>query len=125
MSDKYKVWYCDPLWVMEQQIGNPDFASEFDVAPKRVFDATGKQQYSDLMSGNWAWEQAVWYCISELRLHLISPQDKIADNDESTHGAMFMPVILGSDKTTVSVVTGDNEYYPLYASIGNVHNNVR
>jgi len=38
---------------------------------------------------------------------------------------MFVPIILGSDKTTVSVGTGDNAYYPLYASIGNVHNNVR
>jgi hypothetical protein len=38
---------------------------------------------------------------------------------------MFVPIILGSDKTTVSVGTGHNEYYPLYASIGNVHNNVR
>ena len=36
-----------------------------------------------------------------------------------------MPVILGSDKTTVSVATGQNDYYPLYASIGNVRNNVR
>jgi Plavaka transposase len=38
---------------------------------------------------------------------------------------MFVPVILGSDKTTVSVATGNNEYYPLYASAGNVHNGVR
>lgn len=38
---------------------------------------------------------------------------------------MFVPVILGSDKTTVSVATGQTEYYPLYASLGNVHNSVR
>lgn len=38
---------------------------------------------------------------------------------------MFVPVILGSDKTTVSVATGQNEYYPLYMSNGNVHNNIR
>lgn len=38
---------------------------------------------------------------------------------------MFVPVILGSDKTTVSVATGHTEYYPLYASLGNVHNNVQ
>jgi len=38
---------------------------------------------------------------------------------------MFVPVILGSDKTTVSVGTGDNEYWPLYGSIGNIHNNMR
>jgi hypothetical protein len=38
---------------------------------------------------------------------------------------MFAPVILGSDKTTVSVATGQNDFYPLYASLGNVHNGVR
>jgi Plavaka transposase len=38
---------------------------------------------------------------------------------------MFVPIILGSDKTTVSVGTGNNEYWPVYMSIGNIHNNVR
>ena len=38
---------------------------------------------------------------------------------------MFVPVVLGSDKTTMSVGTGHTEYYPLYISLGNVHNNVR
>ena len=41
------------------------------------------------------------------------------------HGALFVPIILGSNKTTVSVATGHNEYWPLYASIGNIHNNIR
>jgi len=36
-----------------------------------------------------------------------------------------MPIILGSDKTTVSVGTGNNEYWPIYLSIGNIHNNIR
>jgi hypothetical protein len=38
---------------------------------------------------------------------------------------MFVPVVLGSDKTTVSVATGHNEYYPLYASVGNLHSDAR
>ena len=38
---------------------------------------------------------------------------------------MFVLVVMGSDKTTVSVATGHNEYYPLYASVGNVQNQVR
>lgn len=38
---------------------------------------------------------------------------------------MLVQLILGSDKTTVSVATGDNEYYPLYMSLGPVWNNVR
>ncbi|KAH9986516.1 hypothetical protein BJV77DRAFT_965155 [Russula vinacea] len=60
------------------------------------------------MSANWAYQQA----------------DIIATEDPQTHGALFVPVILGSDKTTVSVATGQNEFYPLYISNGNVHNNV-
>ena len=51
-------------------------------------------------------------------------QDIIA-HDPSTHGSTFVPIVLGSDKTTVSVGTGSSEYYPLYLSIGNVHNHVR
>jgi hypothetical protein len=51
-------------------------------------------------------------------------QDILA-TDPDALGATFVPIILGSDKTTVSVGTGNNEYYPLYLSIGNVRNNVR
>jgi len=38
---------------------------------------------------------------------------------------MYCPIILGSDKTTVSVAAGHVEYHPLYLSIGNPHNAVR
>ena len=38
---------------------------------------------------------------------------------------MFVPVILGSDKTTVSVATGQHVYHPVYLSVGNVHNCIR
>ena len=50
---------------------------------------------------------------------------EILGQDLICTGAMFVPIILGSDKTTVSVATGQNEYYPIYISIGNVHNNIR
>ncbi|KAI6104275.1 hypothetical protein F5141DRAFT_1189731 [Pisolithus sp. B1] len=73
-----------------------------------VFGEKGQCVWSDLMTGNWAWNQC-----NEL--------SKGPDN----HGAMFVPIILGSDKTTVSVATGNNEYYPLYISAGNVHNGMR
>ncbi|KAF5368711.1 hypothetical protein D9615_010296 [Tricholomella constricta] len=107
-TSKFEVWFRDPLTVLEGQLGNRDFNSELDYSPKRIYGKNGKRQYSDFMSGNWAWDQA----------------DVIAEDPE-THGSMFIPVILGSDKTTVSVATGQNEYYPLYTSIGNAQNQVR
>jgi hypothetical protein len=38
---------------------------------------------------------------------------------------MFVPVIGGSDKTTVSVATGHQEYHPHYVSPGNLTNTAR
>ena len=35
---------------------------------------------------------------------------------------MFVPVIAGSDKTTVSVAMGHQEYHPVYMSPGNLTN---
>ena len=49
----------------------------------------------------------------------------IVNDNPVTNGGTFIPIILGSDKTTVSVGTGQNDYWPVYISIGNIHNNVR
>jgi hypothetical protein len=38
---------------------------------------------------------------------------------------MLVPIVLGADKTTVSVATGQTEYHPVYISPGNVHNSMR
>ncbi|KIM63038.1 hypothetical protein SCLCIDRAFT_118448, partial [Scleroderma citrinum Foug A] len=45
--------------------------------------------------------------------------------DTQTEGATFIPIILGSDKTTVLVTTGQNDYWPVYLLVGNVHNHVQ
>lgn len=38
---------------------------------------------------------------------------------------MLFPIILGADKTTVSVATGHQEFHPVYMSAGNIHNDMR
>ncbi len=69
-----------------------------------------------------------WYKFILHRIYWVNwpviSQDLIAQ-DPNTHGAMFVPWIMGSDKTTVSVATSQNKYYPLYGSIRNVRNGVR
>ena len=79
------------------------------------------------MLGNFSWKQAV--CISPHLFHAVSPvttdtKDTIRE-DPRTHGAMLIPVNLGSNKTTASVATGQNEFYPLYLTPGNIKNNTR
>ena len=124
MESEYMIWFRDPRILFKNMIENPDFAGLFDYTPYRQYDDKGKRRYEHFMSGNWAWKQAVSKILSWLRLVLTSTQNIIAEDPE-THGAMFVPIILGSDKTTVSVATGHVEYWPLYGSIGNIHNNVR
>ncbi|KAI6013718.1 hypothetical protein BKA83DRAFT_4466131 [Pisolithus microcarpus] len=53
-----------------------------------------------------------------------NPKEDIISHDPATHGSTFIPIILSSDKTTVSVATSQNNYYPLYLSIGNIRNKV-
>ena len=60
-----------------------------------------------------------WYKSDSLCL-----QNDIYTSDSTTKGAMYGPIILGSDKTTVSVAMGHIEYHPLYLSVGGVHNSV-
>ena len=51
-------------------------------------------------------------------------QDKLG-KDPNLHGAMMVPLIVGSDKTLASNAMGLNEFHPLYISPGNVKNSVR
>ncbi|EIW75218.1 hypothetical protein CONPUDRAFT_66179, partial [Coniophora puteana RWD-64-598 SS2] len=108
MTETYDVWFRDPQTIIKNMLGNPDFKDSMDYAPYREFDFSGSRRWEDMFSGDWVWDQA----------------DEIA-KDPTTEGCAFVPVILGSDKTTVSVATGHTEYYPLYLSIGNVRNTVR
>ncbi|KAG1765450.1 hypothetical protein EDD22DRAFT_978772 [Suillus occidentalis] len=109
MADSYEVWFRDPREVICNMLANPDFVVEMDLRPYHEFATENdERQWKDFMSGDWAYKQA-----------------DIISEDTDTHGSTFMPLILGSNKTTVSVATGQNDYYPLYASIGNVWNNVR
>jgi hypothetical protein len=58
MLKDYTVFFRNPLSVVRNIISNPDFNGQFDYAPYMEFEDE-KQCRSDLMSGKWAWKQAV------------------------------------------------------------------
>ncbi|KAE9387156.1 hypothetical protein BT96DRAFT_960446 [Gymnopus androsaceus JB14] len=107
----YQVWYRDPNTVIANILSNPEFSRDFDVSPYIHTDKFGTRRWCDFMSGNFAWRHAT----------------QVYDEDETdtVDGAMLVPVILGADKTTVSVATGHVEYHPLYLTIGNITNSLR
>ncbi|KAH9848231.1 hypothetical protein C2E23DRAFT_740030, partial [Lenzites betulinus] len=107
MLREYSVWFRCPRRVLHTQLGNRNFAKDMDFAAKQVFHGE-QREYKDFMSGDWAWRQS----------------DIIAQ-DPANVDTTFCPIVLGSDKTTVSVATGQNEYYALYLSNGLVRNTAR
>ncbi|KDR66445.1 hypothetical protein GALMADRAFT_147875 [Galerina marginata CBS 339.88] len=108
MTETYELCTRNSRTLLHHQLATTDFASTFTPRPYRQFDHSGDRVWSNLMSGDWAWNEA----------------DTIAQ-DERTHGAMLVPIISGSDKTTVSVATGHQEYHPVYESPGPITNTAR
>ncbi|KAG2365854.1 hypothetical protein BDR07DRAFT_1449623 [Suillus spraguei] len=108
MDGQYDVWYRDPLEMTRGILANCDFDGGIEYSPYRDYTTEDKRYWKNFMSGDWAWNQA----------------DVIAQNEEN-HGSTFVPLIIGSDKTVVSVATGQTEYHPLYLSIRNIHNSVQ
>ncbi|PSS37092.1 hypothetical protein PHLCEN_2v1058 [Hermanssonia centrifuga] len=108
MLSEYEIHFRDPHLLAQQHLSNPGFKDGFDPIPRRDFDSKGGRVYNDFMSGSWSWKQA----------------DALAQ-DPKNLGAMIVPLIFGSDKTTVSVATGQNDYYPLYMSTGVITNAYR
>ncbi|EIW82007.1 hypothetical protein CONPUDRAFT_152895 [Coniophora puteana RWD-64-598 SS2] len=99
MTETYELCTRDSRAILHHQLATRDFEDKIHYAPYRHFNHEGKRVFSDLMSGEWAWRQA----------------DTLAD-DPRTHGAMFVPIVAGSDKTTVSVATGHQEFHPVWLS---------
>ncbi|KAF8257019.1 hypothetical protein EI94DRAFT_1774687 [Lactarius quietus] len=107
MDASFDICYHDPHVVIHSMLGHPGFKNDMDYVPYHKYTSSGEWLWQDFMSGDWAWMQA----------------DEIA-KDPTTHGSTLVPVILGSNKTVVSVATGHTEYWPLYMSVGNIRNHL-
>jgi len=58
MTKEYRIWFRDPRKVIQAILANKDFDGEIDYSPHQIF-VNGKRKYSNFMSGDWAWRQAV------------------------------------------------------------------
>ncbi|KAH9916094.1 uncharacterized protein BXZ73DRAFT_92534 [Epithele typhae] len=86
------LWKRDPVELTRELMGNPLFQEHIHFAPKRVFaDAEGKQRvYKGMETTDWWWN-------TQLRLR---------------NGATIAAVIISSDKTTLSRMSGDKMGWP-------------
>ena len=62
MTEEHKIWFHDPVTLLENLLANLDFKDKFDYVPYQEHTASGSHRFCDLMSGNWSWQEAV--CLS-------------------------------------------------------------
>ncbi|KLO04335.1 hypothetical protein SCHPADRAFT_798623, partial [Schizopora paradoxa] len=94
-----ELWRRNPEECVRELIGKTSIRN-MGYAPQKVFlDKEGKEQRIDEM-----WTANAWSDLQE----------------QLPEGATVVPIILGSDKTQLSVFTGDKSSWPVYITIGNI-----
>jgi len=58
MTTEYEVWFRNPCEVIKGILSNPEFNSHIDYSMYREFNDLTRW-YSNMMSGDWAWQQSV------------------------------------------------------------------
>lgn len=69
MTETYELFARDPRLVLQQQLATPEFSNQFNPVPYRRFNRNGDRVFSNLMSGDWAWNQAVM-CFLLIRIYV-------------------------------------------------------
>ncbi|KAG1896381.1 uncharacterized protein F5891DRAFT_958756 [Suillus fuscotomentosus] len=106
-SQPIELIWRDVLDVVKQLFSDPTFANHMTFDP-HVVQAGDQREYGDYMSADMAWK---------IQVYLLS--------DHLPMGATQVPIILGSDKTPVTRVTGGLEMHPVFITIGNIDSEVR
>ena len=55
----YEVVFRDPQILLDHQLSNPEFKNHIDYSSKLVYGENGQCVWSDVMTGNWAWNQCI------------------------------------------------------------------
>ena len=63
MTALYEIYYRDPHDVIGDMIADTTFKHAFDYVPFQEFDEDGDRRYENLMSGDWAFHQAVCFVL--------------------------------------------------------------
>ena len=70
MNVMHNVWFQNPHALVHNMLSNPEFDSGFHYAPFQKHNVHGVHHFSDFMSTNWAWNQAVSSCYRLILFYL-------------------------------------------------------
>ncbi|KAI0058658.1 hypothetical protein BV25DRAFT_1871945 [Artomyces pyxidatus] len=96
-TEEVELWKRDPVECIQELIGNPAFRDDMHFAPQKIFDDLQgeRRRFEEMWTADWWW----------------GTQEDLPD------GATIAPVILATDKTRLSVFSGDKSAWPVYLSL--------
>ncbi|KAI0292756.1 hypothetical protein BC826DRAFT_954755 [Russula brevipes] len=100
-----ELWMRDIGECIVELLGNPDLQDDISYKPMRVFQDPEKTErvYGEAWTADWWWDT----------------QAKLPE------GATVVPVILSTDKTRLTNLSGDQQAWPVYLSLGNISKSLR
>ncbi|KAG1732870.1 uncharacterized protein EDB91DRAFT_1238678 [Suillus paluster] len=100
LQEEVELWCRNPVECVKELIGNPAFKEDMAYSPAKAYaDRAGQDRVIDEM---WT---ADWWGDKQKAL---------------PEGATIAPIILSSDKMSLSQFRGDKSAWPVYMSIGNI-----
>ncbi|KAG6835260.1 hypothetical protein H0H93_003352, partial [Arthromyces matolae] len=100
VQEHLELWHRDPVECVKELFGNPGLKDHIAYKPERVYtDKEGTNRIIDeAWTADWWWET----------------QGKLPE------GAVVAPVIIASDKTTLTQFQGNKVAWPVYMTLGNI-----
>ncbi|QRV95530.1 helix loop helix DNA-binding domain protein [Ceratobasidium sp. AG-Ba] len=99
------LWKRDIIEMIRFLLADPRFIPHTRYAPERHYDSESRENrvYNEMWSGQWWWEMQ----------NILGPH------------ATVVPIILSTDKTKLTVFSGNQLAWPVYLSIGNISKDIR
>lgn len=63
MTETYELCARNSRTLLHQQLRTPDFKDQIHYSPYMQFNTSGERVWSNLMSADWAWSEAVYFNI--------------------------------------------------------------
>jgi hypothetical protein len=119
MKRAMSLYYRDPIECLQALLSHPLFEGHISFISRKVWSTAARSVriYEDWLSGNHAWELQV-RTIGSLPFHLYSLPLPL--QSALPAGSMLLGVTLSSDKTNISVMSGNHMAHPLLISLANI-----